>query len=995
MAYGASQTVIVKIKEEGFTEFTKKVNGVTTQIKQLQQTANGSKTTITNFGQQVEKGANASSKMGNQLKGLATRFVGLQMIVGYVQKAIQNLTSFVIEGIQKWREFEYRLAEVHTLLDGFDDTKITEFGEGIENLSVRYGKSVVDLTKGLYDILSAAIEASEAMRLLNTAVKASIAGISTVEKAVDILTTVINSYGFSVAQASRVSDVLFTTVRRGKLVFEDLESALGYIVPIAASLGVSFDEVAASLSTATRMGLHVDMASRGLALTLQNIANPTEKASKAAEKYGVNLSQVALHVKGFEHVLKDLSDATEEYGDYILSQMIANMRSFRVVAALASEEGIAGLTTDLQYLEKATGATEKAMSKMMNTTKMEADILTQSLEKVQREIGEAWSDIDIWFKKTQLWWGTLLAGGDADAAVARFENYVDGLEQHYINLQKIDKDFADKPSSLFKYLMGVEPGKKGAAFKTFVDFEKIEKYMELSDSLDLLARKYDMAYQKVKKLDDAIDEVIESGKKSLGGDIPIWGAIVDWFGAGGERSVKGTDLYKDVTAHANKYKDAMGEIQWEMEGLQPYMDYFLGSLDDATQYIADTEDKIIDLKNAIHELSEAVEGYTDAEGNIQGYQSLFSKMHSGGITPSKDTPWINEQGGFKGTLGYEIGVFQQETKVRREQQYINMAIKHGAEYQNEYTASMNKHINAIRRYNDVQKEAKKVIDEVNTKLKEYQLQIMEIQLKGMQRRRGLTRSEERQIKKIQINEMRERIKLMKNESVKEAEVLSNSVDEHQYAIQKYLDAESHKLWEMKDIRDSEFNSMKAHYKSLTDDLTTYRDWLTNKEDGLYVQLENAQRTYYEMLKEVNPKIASQMHETFGISIPLELANATNAWLKYWSATKGQASTPEWLPDVAKNVSSDIMTPLVNAGLRGLLGGGFRQRGGMIPSTGMYVMHKGEHVSPRGSNPPGGNTININVNTHVANVSSDVDVNRIARTNARIIASELQGKYGMR
>ena len=100
-----------------------------------------------------------------------------------------------------------------------------------------------------------------------------------------IFTTVLNSYGMSVYEATNVSDTLFQSVVRGKFQFADLESALGYVVPIAAQAGIAFEELMATLSTATRHGLHLDMAARGLAMGLQNIINPSEGAAKAAKKY--------------------------------------------------------------------------------------------------------------------------------------------------------------------------------------------------------------------------------------------------------------------------------------------------------------------------------------------------------------------------------------------------------------------------------------------------------------------------------------------------------------------------------------------------------------------------------------------------------------------------------------------------------------------------------------------------------------------------------------
>ena len=240
----------------------------------------------------------SNALLGGGLQGLAMRFVGLQAIMSIGMRDFSEMSQWVQQSIQDFRKFETAMTEVSTILQGDAYQTLKNLKTGVEQLSIAYGKSANDLANGLYDILSAAVDARDAITLLNTATKASIAGLTTVSTSVDVFTSILNSYGKTVHQAAGVSDVLFQTVVRGKLRFEDLATAMGYITPISANVGVAFEEVAAALATVTRQGLHVDMASRGLALLLQGIVDPAEAAAQAAAKYGVEMSGLALRVKG-------------------------------------------------------------------------------------------------------------------------------------------------------------------------------------------------------------------------------------------------------------------------------------------------------------------------------------------------------------------------------------------------------------------------------------------------------------------------------------------------------------------------------------------------------------------------------------------------------------------------------------------------------------------------------------------------------------------------
>jgi TP901 family phage tail tape measure protein len=316
------------------TEITK-VGGQLTRVKKtMYEWQNGTlrpiQRDITNF----SKKTNGMSKA---LNGAALRFIGIQAAIQLASQAFRKMNEWIDVSVKQFREFENSMAEVSTILTGESYQALVTLTEGVKQLSVQYGQSAVDMSRGLYQILSAAVPVEKALNMLNTATKASIAGLTSVETSVDVLTSIINSYGKSVEQAAGVSDILFQTVVRGKLRFEDLASSLGYITPIAAAAGVAFEEIAAALATVTRMGLHVDMASRGLALTIQNVVSPTKQASEAAKKYGVDMSAVAIRVFGLKGFITDLSAAVKEFGLAVLPTMVRNMRSLRVVMALASE----------------------------------------------------------------------------------------------------------------------------------------------------------------------------------------------------------------------------------------------------------------------------------------------------------------------------------------------------------------------------------------------------------------------------------------------------------------------------------------------------------------------------------------------------------------------------------------------------------------------------------------------------------------------------------
>ena len=90
---------------------------------------------------------------------------------------------------------------------------------------------------------------------MRIASEAAIGGVTSLETAVDGITSVVNAYGEEAIGAQEASDLMFTAVKLGKTDFESLSAALFNIVPTAASMGVKFEEIAAAMAVMTAQGV--------------------------------------------------------------------------------------------------------------------------------------------------------------------------------------------------------------------------------------------------------------------------------------------------------------------------------------------------------------------------------------------------------------------------------------------------------------------------------------------------------------------------------------------------------------------------------------------------------------------------------------------------------------------------------------------------------------------------------------------------------------------
>jgi len=177
--------------------------------------------------------------------------------------------------------------------------------------------------------------------------------------------------------------MLFTTVRRGVLTFEEMAQSVGAVTATAAAAGLSMDDMGAAIATMTRNGLKADMAVTALQNILKEFLNPSKQGAELAKKYGIELSTMGLKADGLLGIMRKLSALPPD----VIAKMFSNIRGLRGIYALRGD--VDGLAKDLEMMRNKAGATETAFGKMDRTLSASFAKLWQSLKLVSSAIGEA------------------------------------------------------------------------------------------------------------------------------------------------------------------------------------------------------------------------------------------------------------------------------------------------------------------------------------------------------------------------------------------------------------------------------------------------------------------------------------------------------------------------------------------------------------------------------------------------------------------------------
>jgi|15BtaG_2_1085339.scaffolds.fasta_scaffold00700_2 TP901 family phage tail tape measure protein len=314
----------------------------------------------------------SAERTGKQLQGLSRR-----MAMFGASAAVPILAS-----VKAFASFEKSMSNVATMLDE-PERHMRRFTGAVSRMSVEFGESTDALAGGLYDILSASIAPDKALKTLEVSVRAAKAGMTDTKTAADAITTVLNSYGLAASDAASVSDLLFSIVKRGKTTFAELAPAIGNTASLAASAGVSQEELAATLAVLTRNGVKTDVAITAVNAVISAFAKTTDNAEAAAKKLELNMSAATLQSKGLLGAMRKLEGVNLDE----LAEIFPNIRALKGVIKVAGDVG--GFADDVEAMNNRLGATNRAFKIATDNMAMQFDKAKQAIVSLGRAIGEA------------------------------------------------------------------------------------------------------------------------------------------------------------------------------------------------------------------------------------------------------------------------------------------------------------------------------------------------------------------------------------------------------------------------------------------------------------------------------------------------------------------------------------------------------------------------------------------------------------------------------
>ena len=241
---------------------------ITGDMSKLSETFSKVQADAGNLGSKIKDiGSGASSMGAGMTAGITVPLVAVGAGIGAT--------------VLKAAEFDTGMRRVATMLPGITEAGLGKISGQALDLSKQFGSSTGDMTNAMYQALSSGIPQDNIFGFMQDAEKLAIGGATDVVTSTDVLTNAVNAYGKENLSTAQASDILFQGTKFGKSTVEELAHSLSNVVPVAASVGVSFADVNASLAAMTIQGTPTAEATTQLRAIIDELSTPTSNVASA------------------------------------------------------------------------------------------------------------------------------------------------------------------------------------------------------------------------------------------------------------------------------------------------------------------------------------------------------------------------------------------------------------------------------------------------------------------------------------------------------------------------------------------------------------------------------------------------------------------------------------------------------------------------------------------------------------------------------------------
>ena len=441
-------------------------------------------------------------------------FGNMDIMIGSLKaKIVTSIVNTLKQGVEEGKklagQLEYAVEKTKTISSESRGVINSE----VDRIGKKYGTDYREVSEALYQVVSAIGDVHKKYSLLETANKLAITGFSSVNESVNGLTTVLNAYNLGIEEADRVANVFVRTQKVGKLTVQEFQQQLYKTVPTAKELGITIEEIGASIALLTAKGSKAEVAQTQMGAFLYEMLDTGSEVNKLFTKLkGQSIETYMNNGGDLEGILRTLKDYSNQSGFKIESLFgRKEAKSFWLNAG----NDIEGLIKKLKEISSPINELDRNVDNLMGTMEKRVERGARYWDSLKKAIGEVTLE-------TLASIGDMATGHDKEIAIRKkvnieLENSLKTLEELGRKSDKT-KEEQEKLNEVLR-ILGVLAPEIAEAYKSWT--REGGNYAEV---LSLIKQRQDgvnksfkeMSYTEAKNQRESTEKEIEKINKKLG-----------------------------------------------------------------------------------------------------------------------------------------------------------------------------------------------------------------------------------------------------------------------------------------------------------------------------------------------------------------------------------------------------------------------------------------------------------------------------------------------
>ncbi len=272
----------------------------------------------------------------------------------------------LIGAATKAASFEKSMAKVNVTAQ-LSKQELSKLSNEILNTGRAVGLSDIQQAPEAFNkIISAGLNVEQSMKLLQPTLLAAKAGFTDIEIVADAAVSTINSSG--ITDSTKIFDILFATLNKGKAEFADIATYLPKIIPDARAVGIELTEVSGAFAYLSGQGFKAESAAN----RLQNVFKALGDTDRieAFKKIGVNVFDAGGNMRGLLPIVKDLAGALDglnpEESAKIMSSLGLDTEAQGAISSMTQD--LVKLEETMSFVTNSAGQFDASIANAANVT---------------------------------------------------------------------------------------------------------------------------------------------------------------------------------------------------------------------------------------------------------------------------------------------------------------------------------------------------------------------------------------------------------------------------------------------------------------------------------------------------------------------------------------------------------------------------------------------------------------------------------------------------